>query len=72
MIERYTHEGRRAEFMLRQLAKRSFVCHPEYAQIKALEAIGFAARGKERGNGIFNYRISPAGRAWLAEHPEGT
>lgn len=72
MIERYTSEGRRAEAMLRKLAMRGFACVPEYAQIKALETVGFATRGKERGNGIFNYRISPAGRAWLAEHPEGT
>ena len=73
MIERYTSEGRRAEAMLRKLAMRGFACVPEYAQIKALETIGFATRGKETPKpGVFNYRISPAGRAWLAEHPEGT
>jgi len=72
-LERRTREGQRAEFMLRKLAKRSDTSVPEYAQIKTLESAGLVIRGKETSRaGVFNYRISPAGRAWLVEHPEGT
>lgn len=73
VIQRNTAAGARDERELRKLTKRSGAFVPAYPPIKALEAAGLVLRDKETSRpGVFNYRISPAGRAWLAEHPEGT
>lgn len=59
----------KARSCLKRLGKRSMQTLPEYTPIVALVNAGLAIRGKETPEkGIYNYRISPAGKAWLAKH----
>lgn len=60
----------RNERELRKLARRAAAFVPTYPPIAALEAAGLILRGIARREGVFDYRVSPAGRVWLAEHPE--
>lgn len=58
----------KARSCLKRLAKSPMRAVPEYMPIAALEKVGLAIRGKEtKLKGVYNYRISPAGKAWLAK-----